>query len=198
MRILIAIVSVLLFFACTKKEPQGINFVVHDKNDTLAYFYYNGSEKYFFYHNEMIEKAPRSDKGILLKMPGVFVMGLRNRIDSVDRLFIFKQGAKVDFAVIDKPSVPFLYRELNIDSTYDVIFAENYVDSSGQVIHKVETQFVLDDVAKDTIVYQELNYFNTNDASFVALFIYRNKPIREEMRLLIKDAKSSIDQAIEK
>lgn len=191
-------VFVFLFFACAKKDPKGINFVVHDKDDTLAYFYYKGNEKYFFYDNEMIKKATRSDRAILSKMSGVFVLGLRNRIDSVDRLLLFKQDTRVDFTMADKPRMPFLlYEELNIDSKYDVAFSENYIDSSGQVIRKIETQLAVNNVSKDTIVYQELNYFNTIDASFIALFIYRNKSIREEMRLLIKGAKSTMDQSIE-
>jgi len=198
MRTILLLIIVLATWTCKSKktEDYGVNLGVRNKEgDTLSYFYYPGHKDYEFYDTNGADSV-FSNKTNLSKMPGQLVIGLKNRNGKPHMYLVFKADSTLKLGTKWDSSIPFLNDEYFLKSNYDVAVIENRADTTNNVIRKYETKAAIDKVSRDTILYQETNYFfqgNTIGGTFV---VYDNQKTREEMRELGNDALQHMMQSV--
>jgi hypothetical protein len=193
--VFVIIVSLFICSCGHKDKPQGVNFAVMDKTDTLSHFYYEGHEKYQFYSPGGVDTL-FSDKNILTKIPGQFKFGIKDRVGNPNRFLVFSKTSESPLEFTKEPRVPFLGEELITYSNYSVELFENYIDSTNGPVRKYETYVAIDRITKDTIIFQEVNYMIYKNNLLTSYIVYDNPDTREEMRLVLDDAKEKMKESV--
>lgn len=199
MRMFLIVAIVIITWACKSKNVDyGVNLGVRgDKGDTLSYFYYRGHKDYEFYDTNGADSV-FIHKENLLKMPGEFVLGLKSRNGNPYMYLIFKADSTLKIGTNWESTIPFLQDEYSLNRDYEVRVIENRVDTTNYVVRKYETKAAIDKNSKDTILYQETNYFFQGNTIGGTLVVYNNLKTREEMRELGSDAIEQMNESIKK
>ena len=126
------------------------------------------------------------------------MFGIKDKIGKQNRYLVFRGFTEPESKLVEtqKPQVPFLDKELAINSDYDVELVMNYIDSSSNPICKYEIQVAINKETRDTILFQEINYVIQGNNLVTSLIIYDNRDTREEMRLVCDDAVRAIMEAV--